>query len=165
MKTISSLFICNILLLLACGTDDKNKQVQSTKPGGNETTTAGETEPSLPTAAMVRVPVDANGVEDTSKVELRLDRSDAAAEDQQAVVSAWNNGDAVDAVQVEDNLDGNSSSQSWFFRRNFGRGYGYGQRYFPGYNSYGRNFYYNRNPAFHRYGGYNYYYYPRGFTY
>ena len=165
MKTISILLMCKILLLLACGRDDKNKQVQSTKLYGDETTTAVEMEPSLPTAAMLRVPVDVNGVEDTSKLELRLDRSDVAAEDQEAVVSAWNKGDVVDAVQVEDNLDSNSSSQSWFFRRNFGRGYGYGQRYYPGYNSYGRNFFYNRNPAFHRYGGYNYYYFPRGFSY
>lgn len=165
MKAISSLFMCSTLLLLACGSDDKSKQVQSTKPINNDTTMAVETEPSLPIAAMLRVPVDANGVEDTSKVELRLDQSDAAAEDQEAVIAAWNKGDTVDAVEADDNLDSHSSSQSWYFRRNFGRGYGYGQRYFPGYNSYGRNFYYNRNPRFHRYGNYNYYYYQRGLIY
>jgi hypothetical protein len=180
MKVLSSLFVASSLVLAACGTDDKKDQAQPTKPVSDETATATatETQPSLPTAAMVRVPVDANGVEDTSKVEMRLDRSDVAAEGQDGVVAAWDKGLAVESVKSEDELDSDSSSQSWFFFRRsygygyghgygygYGNGYGYGHRYYPSYRHYGHNYYYNSYPSYYGRGGYNYYYYPRSYGY
>lgn len=168
MKVLSSLLMASSLVLTACGTDDKKNQAQPTKPVADETAPAAETQPSLPTAAMVRVPVDANGVEDTSKVELRVDKGETAAEGQDAVVAAWDKGDAVESVKSEDELDSDSSSQSWFFfRRSYGYGYGhgYGYGYYPSYRSYGHNYYYNSYPSYYGHGGYNYYYYPRSYGY
>jgi hypothetical protein len=166
MKVLSSLFVASSLVLAACGTDDKKDQAQPTKPVADETATATETQPSLPTAAIVRVPVDANGVEDTSRVEMRLDQSEAAADGQDAVVAAWDKGHAVESVKSGDELDSDSSSQSWFFfRRSYGYGYGngYGYGYYPSYRHYGQNYYYNSYPSYYGHGGYNYYYYPRSY--
>jgi len=117
----------------------------------------------LPAAAIVRVPVSDNGQEDPSKAELRLESGSKLASSTDEAVAAFENGKVPTSVKKShDELDKDSSTQSWFFGGlfrnynyyyNYGYNYGIGYGYYNNYYSYGYRNYYN-------YGGYNYYYYP-----
>lgn len=161
-------FIClaGFFSVAGCGSDSKEVRgnIQQPQASNNQDKKA---EPKLPVGAIVRVPVDANGVEDTSKVELRLDGGAEAATDEASALAAWDSATPASAASSQDELDQNGSTQSWFYwggyrpwggygYGGFGGGYGYG--YWPGYNYYGNSYYYG-NPYGYFNGGYNYYYY------
>ena len=117
----------------------------------------------MPVAAIVRVPVDAEGKEDPTQAELRLEASEKLAKTKEEALASFENGKAPAQVKKShDELDKDSSSQSWFFGslfRNYNYGYNYGYNYSIGYGSY--NNYYSYGYGNHyNYGNYNYYYYP-----
>lgn len=122
---------------------------------------ATTTNVTLPAAAVVRVPVDAEGKEDLTKAELRLQDQPQTVADA-AIVDAFDNAATPESIAKEDELDKTSSTQSWFFGR---YSYGYNNRfnscYQPSYYSYGQSYSYNSYPQTYGYGGYNYYYYSR----
>lgn len=139
-------------------------------PDDGTATTPSEGEPDLPTAVIVRLPVDANGAEDTSRIEMRLDRSGQLASDQDGVISRWEQAEIVDKVKSSDEMDHDSSQASWFYHPVGYGGWpwvspwyrmGYGYRYWPSYGHWGHNYYYNTFPHYYNHWGYHYYYYPR----
>lgn len=161
MNKLYLICLTGFLSVAGCGRDNKevldNKQQPQASAKQEEAAT-----PKLPVGAIVRVPVDANGVEDSSKVELRLDAGAEAASDEASTIAAWESATPVTAASSQDELDQNGSTQSWFYWGGYrpwgGYGYGYGGGYWPGYSYYGNSYYYG-NPYGYFNGGYNYYYY------
>ena len=167
-KTLRRQIPCLALLALtSCGKQVENKQPQAT----TQDAPAG-----LPQAAVIAVPVDASGKEDSSRAEMRLLPQGPTESSGQSIAAAYDQGKQPDRVVGE--LDATSSTQSfhgWYGYQNYGQGYGY--------RSYGQNYgchsYQTYQPTYY-YGGYpyswqyqnnyqttnmNYYYYNRPQTY
>ena len=166
MSLTNKLVIVSALVFAAaCGKNTKQDAIQN--PADQQTALphaqATEKPANLPVAAIVRVPVGENGKEDPTKAELRLESGTSLANTQEETVTAFENGNAPKAVkQSHDELDKDSSSQSWFFGglfRNYNYYYNYGYNYSIGYGYY-NNYYSYGYRNYYNYGGYNYYYYP-----
>lgn len=126
--------------------------------------------PELPVGVIVRLPVDDQGIEDITRIEMRLDRGTNVATDKSTTITAWEAAEVVDNVKPHDEMDADSSTASWFYYPvGYGvwpwagpwYGSGYGYRFWPSYGYYGHNYYYNTFPHYYNHWGYNYYYYPR----
>lgn len=122
---------------------------------------------SLPEASIVRVPVDAQGMEQGDKSEFRLVQAAPAKVNETSVDAAFARSSAPQ--KTADELD--SSVESWGSHRGggYGNGGGYGRggysgyyynSYRPTYGYYG-SYYSYYTPQYYYYSGYNYYYYPR----
>jgi hypothetical protein len=155
-----------LLALTACGTQSEEKPQATTQdaPAG------------LPQAAVIAVPVDASGKEDSSKAEMRLLPQSSADAAGQGIATAYEQGKQPDRVVSE--LDATSSTQSfrgWFGYQNYGQGYGYnfyGQNFgCRSYQTFQPTYYYGGNPYSWQYQNnfqttnMNYYYYNRPQTF
>ena len=157
MKQSLSIIIASVMLTTACGSGSKKTpDANQAQPVISAEQKAIES--SLPAAAIVRVQVDAEGNEDTTKMEMRLQTGEGEAQDTEMVVASFDQGATVAELKNADELDADSSAQSWCWRGGYG-GFGYGYGY-PAY-GYGGGYYNYGYGGGYGYGGYNYYYYPR----
>ena len=140
MKFNALSIVLGAVLASACGT--ANKPADQAAPSA-----------SLPAAAVVRIPVSADGKEDTSKAEMRVQNNGAVAQNQADVVNAFEQGKKTDVASSNSELDQKSSSQAWCYG-----GYGYGYGYYPSY-YYAGSYYSYGYRSYYNYGGYRYYYY------
>ena len=132
-----------VLAASACGVKDSDKK-QAT-PVAAEAPAATVAQPAT---AIVRVPVDANGVP-TGEPEMRLVAEAKELASNEAVETAFNEGSAPEKlIQSESELDGDTSTQAWgcwsggystyYAPVSYGySNYGYGNY---GYNAYGSNY-------------------------
>jgi hypothetical protein len=152
--------VSTLALAAACG--KATKQEASQNPAAPQAQ-AVEKPADLPVAAIVRVPVGESGKEDPSKAELRLESGSTLASSTAEAVAAFENGKVPASVKSShDELDKDSSTQSWFFGslfRNYNYYYNYGYNYGIGYGNYNNYYSYGYRNNYN-YGGYNYYYYP-----
>lgn len=131
--------------------------------------------------ALVRVPVNANGDEDTNAAELRVFKGAAgAAVAPASLPTVWDDAVSMAPVTVAPANSSSDSSTNWWGWNNWGgRGwrspYYYYYNYTPAFNYYGNYYsyygysypyysypsYYNVYYPFNGYYGYRYYYYPR----
>lgn len=158
MKQNLSILVASVMLTAACGQQSKKAEpAKQDQPIINQEQQAIEA--SLPMAAIVRVPVDAEGNEDSSKMEMRLQSAGDEAKDTDTVVASFESGALAGEIKTEEELDKDSSAQAWCWRGGYGGfgGYGYG---YPAY-GYGGGYYNYGYGGLYGYGGYNYYYYPR----
>lgn len=169
MKLINTFSVLSTLALVGCGTHSKKNgeavaPVQETEAAAPETAAPAVV---LPAAALVRVPVGADGTEDLTKAELRLqDQPTTVAETE--IAAAFDKAATIESLAKEDELDKTSSTQSWFFGRYSGgyyNNYRFNNCFQPNYYAYGNSYAYNSYPQTYGYGGYNYYYYSRPAVY
>ncbi len=119
-------------------------------------------------AVVIRVPVDANGIENSTAAELRV--TEAAAQST-AVEGAFEAGTpVVKAAFVDPDSDSSTehSSYGWNNYNNYGYGSSYGgyNCYRPSYSYYTSNWSYSYSYTYTSYSyghNYNYYYYPRSY--
>ncbi len=97
----------------ACGSINDTKQADANDA---DVTARAEKFSQLPKAAILAVPVDANGNELTDKAELRVTNADVDMNDVSAIANAFNGASApASVVNSENELDGDSSTQSWHY--------------------------------------------------
>lgn len=176
MKLLQFMFFTAVFSAAGCGREIRSVKHDSNR-AQNDANASKESE-ALPEAAIVRVPVNADGVEDPSKAELRLQYVDTGANDEASTAAAWEQGDVVSNwLEV---LDENTSTQSYFRRGHHGggyhrrgyhrrgyyggvrRGWGHHRRYWPVYHRTGRYYYYGYPRRYYHRGYYYYYHRPYG---
>jgi hypothetical protein len=163
--------------LTACGAGDKKKS-NNEETAGNQVTAEEKQQldaefSQIPGAAIVRVPVDANG-ETVGDPEMKTVAQSEGLESADSVASAFDSGAAPQKMGAESELDRDSSTQSWsqwdyYGQQGGGYGGGYGR---PGHgnncsisvgcgNAWGHNYWYNNyRPVLYTQGrGWNYGYY------
>ena len=130
------------LALVACGSQDKQEDANDAPQLTNQEKAELEEEyASVPAAAIVRVPVDAQG-NPTGAPEMRVVENGDAPNTDAEMTSAWEGGNQpASIVASASELDADSSTDSW-------HGWGYGNcRYSShsrcGYSSYGHGYFYN----------------------
>lgn len=168
MKT-SVLFLA-LGALGACGIDSKSPQAVKAEAQVPESIVQ-----KLPEGVMIRVPKNAEGLEQSSAAEMRSVEKAPKALTSNDAEALFDKSKVV--ANVADSQD--SSTESWFgyYRGGYGgyRGYGYGwgagginswyyNSYRPYYGYYGSSFAYY-NPYYYGAPYYNYYYYPRSYGY
>ena len=167
MRLVKSLIVVGVVLgSAACGSK------ANTNNQAAETSVANAAQ--IPSGAIIRVPVDANG-NPTGEPSMRTVSADkATVKDGASMSAAFEAGAAPESiVKSKSELDGNTSTQSWCGWSYGGYGYGYGGYGYGGYGvsywqtSYfpvlyygGGNYGYGYG-GFNNFGGYNYYSYWR----
>lgn len=129
---------------LACSTDEGQKNYnQDNKTPQTEQVSQAEKQSlesnyeAVPNAVIVRVPVDNNG-QANGEPEMRIYEGEGELADEEGVSQAFAVGGAPEQVsENSDELDSDSSTQSWFGYRGCGNGCNYG-------NQYGHNYWYNQ---------------------
>jgi len=164
-----------MLVLSACGTQEKDHAQKAPEATAEEAAERDASFAEIPAAAIVRVPVDAEG-NPIGEPEMRVVGNGSAPASDEQMASAWSTADApealVDAEAVSE-LDMDSSTQSW---SSWNRGHNNNCGYNRGgcYGNYNHNYFYNRyRPTLYtrgyswnyqrgyncRIGGYSYYSY------
>jgi len=122
MRVFSKLVfgMCMALTVAACGTKNHDDQEQKAPELSSEEIAALETEFALiPKAAIIRVPIDADG-NATGEAEMRIVQNGNAPTNDDEMTQSWSTAEAPAAlVSSESELDNDSSTQSW-------NSYGYG---------------------------------------
>ncbi len=146
MRLMSSIAGCALALsLAACGSKsdkpaDQGQQAPKPEVSGAQAPTAAA---AIPDAMVLRVPVDADG-NATGMPEMKVVKKGEVADSSDAVVSAFDKGDAATVGE----LDADSSTQSWSayggysssYGNNYNSSYGQGGQY-GGQQSYGQQSY------------------------
>ncbi len=155
-----------VFALAACGSQLQSNKKSEETPKGDPTAEKQAFE-ALPAGVVMRVPVE-NGKEVLDKADTRLiDKdqvSDAATAD-----AMWQSGKTPDhMVKSQDELDSDSSTQSWYYQCGYSyyycNSYSYGSNYYRWYTpySYWRGNYWQYSYSnYYNYNNYNYYYYQR----
>lgn len=157
MKTLKALSMAALLVVggNAFAQDDSSSNVAAGYPA-----VVAESE-----AVVLRVPVDANGIENKEAAELRV----TGAADKANVAEAFDAGTPVAKEAFA--ADGDSSTSwgcGWSSYGHYGHGGYYGgyYNYTPSYNYYGNTWGYSYGYHHNHYSwgySYNYYYYPRSY--
>lgn len=188
---IATLFTLSVVLAtqLACGSGTSKTQ-DETQGEGSQTDKAEQATPDgrvkrvgPSIGAIVRVPVDLSGKEDLAKADFRAVTVTEHPKDAAGVTAAFVSGKVPENVKNE--LDADSSTESWgswggscggyggygsydsYYDNYGGDGYGYGGYYGSYYYNYWRpscnyygDYYGYGSPSYYDNDGYNYYYYP-----
>jgi hypothetical protein len=185
----SLLSVC-VVALAACGEAQDQKKVvpKSHSPAqmttGQQSTEIDARQAKLPLAGIIRVPIDQNGNERHDQADFRTVTGSKHFSEAQSVSEAFAGG--TTPTHVVDELDSDSSTESWYGwggscgyggyggygyggYGSYGYGYGgYNSYYYsawrPSCNYYGYNYTYG-NPSYYSYGDANYYYYPNSYYY
>lgn len=187
-----SVLACGLAAITACGSLNQSSKDDATKTVKQTNVTAASAkvdvrQANLPLAGIIRVPVDLDGKELVNQADFRTISGTTQMTEAQAVSAAYDAG--TTPANVKDELDNDSSSESWgswggscggygnYGYNNYGySNYGYSNYGYGGYNSYyysswrpSCNYYgysYNySSPSYYNCGGYNYYYYPNSYYY
>lgn len=187
MRMIKTCISAGLVLALgACGTKKaaQNSDAPAPAPTASNDKTAAAA--ALPQATIVRVAVDDKG-NVIGAPEMRTTNDTAALSSGQGLSQAFTAGQEPKIVASTDELDKNSSTQSWggwnyyspsyYGHNNYYNTYGYGYYGCGSYcGSYGSTYWYSYRPvvyscgsqygygynSYYNYGGYNYYGYSRG---
>ena len=116
MKTLTIL-ATSAVFMVSCSTQPRDSKAPEDSKAVAE---AAELDQSLPAVTMVRVPLDENGNEDVSKAEFRVLDQELVEGDDEQLADAFEQGQTADALSSLDELDSDSSSQSWYFARTQG---------------------------------------------
>ena len=131
--------------LVACGNNHKTDsteapQAEATPETATETTTEAVAE-DIPQSVVIRVPVDEND-EAIGAPELKSLTGDINLEDDAAVEEAFAAAEAEGVLaSSEDELDADSSTQSWYCNRGFRGFLGYRGVYRGGYRHFNRGYF------------------------
>jgi len=112
--------------ITACGTSKKEEKTAQPAPEAQAEAAADQEFTAIPSAAIVRVPVDADG-NPTGEAEMKVVTGPMALESDAEVSAAFDAGSApAKLVGSVDELDKGTSTQSW---TGYDRGYGKGNSY------------------------------------
>lgn len=109
---------------------------------------------------MIRVPVDAQGLENTDAAEMRVHVGPSISDSTSLPTAFESAVDASAQPQLSETDLNRDSSTGWRHWNNCGWQYNYYYNYRPTYCNYGSYYSYNY-PTYYNYCGYRYYYYPR----
>lgn len=118
MRIINAVALCGLTLgFVACGAKEDKKNENNQSPTGTQTSEEEKAQleaefSQIPAAAIVRVPVDANG-ETIGDPEMKTTGDANSLDSADGLAAAFESGAAPQMVAGKEELDGDSSTQSW----------------------------------------------------
>ena len=158
MKLIA--YLATTMLLISCGTDNDSQNVNPAQDNAQNVQQITD-EAVKSEMVLARVPVDANGNEQTEKIETVMVNNSQKLSNESSLQSAFENGQELGLDNTE--LDSDSSTDSHYRRYprcNCRRGYWVRGNNF-GYNWWGRSPWVSNNGGFYSFNYYRTYSFPR----